>query len=362
MPSWNDLGTAFTTLRELDVSAIRDESERPLLIAVVGPRSLYSQVFGLLRFTGNQRYPATERMPFVYYELASSDHEPSLHGADLILVLADASLPLRNSENRALAQLAALQRPMVIAICGAAHAADYGAPRPEFAHAQIVLLPELASETAAATLGQAMLEQMPDDLRLAVARALPALRSLYAQELVRSVAKTNATYALASSIPEQIPILAVPFAAADILVLTKNQALMVYRMALAFGAPPEFQARMGEIAPVIGGAFVWRQVARTLISLIPVWGVIPKVSIAYAGTYSVGFAAERWYADGEVLSGQRMKLLADEAMRMGYAFAAPLVHAARERSAAFAAQRPQRRWPWQKHKDALPPPDEGEER
>ena len=36
--------------------------------------------------------------------------------------------------------------------------------------------------------------------------------------------------------PSLVPILGVPITAADTVVLTKNQALMVYRLALAFGA------------------------------------------------------------------------------------------------------------------------------
>ena len=84
---------------------------------------------------------------------------------------------------------------------------------------------------------------------------------------ISGVSFTNATYALASGLPEQIPILSVPFAAADIIVLTKNQAILVYRLALAYGAPPDFQDRIREVIPVVGGAFLWRQAARSLKEL-----------------------------------------------------------------------------------------------
>ena len=91
------------------------------------------------------------------------------------------------------------------------------------------------------------------------------------------------------------------------LVLTKNQALMVYRLGLAYGAPPEFRDRMAELGSVVGGGFAWRQLARSLVGLIPVWGVVPKVAVAYAGTYATGMAAWRWFADNELVSGARLQ-------------------------------------------------------
>ena len=53
----------------------------------------------------------------------------------------------------------------------------------------------------------------------------------------------------------------------------------LFRLALAYGALPEFQSRIREVIPVVGGAFLWRQAARSLVGLIPVWGIVPKVSV-----------------------------------------------------------------------------------
>lgn len=330
MPSWNDLGTAFNTLRELDVAAISEESERPVSIACLGPRPLFSRVVELLRAADGSRYGPVGRDPLVYQPLPEREPGDELRRADLLLIMMDGREPISAATARSLVRLGSLSLPTVIAICGVSSPGDLGQPRPEFAHARIVVLPDLAAPEAADLLGAAILEQLPQERHLAAARAVPGLRATYARELVSSVSFSNATYSLASSIPEQIPILSVPFVAADMLVLTKNQALMVYRLALAHGAPPEFQTRMAEIAPVFGGAFVWRQAARTLVGLIPVWGVVPKVAISYAGTYATGVAAWRWFAEGQLLSQERMKALADEAMRVGRERAAALVAAARE--------------------------------
>ena len=198
-----------------------------------------------------------------------------------------------------------------------------------------------AALDAADKLAADVLGRLPAELHLAAARSLPGLRAIYARDLIGGTSLTNATYSLASGLPEQIPLISIPFAAADIIVLTKNQALMVYRLALAYGAPPEFQARIREVLPVIGGAFLWRQAARSLIGLIPIWGLLPKVAIAYAGTYTTGVAAWRWFESGEIASTDQLKRISQEAMAIGRARAAEIISRART-VADHAAARYQR--------------------
>jgi uncharacterized protein (DUF697 family) len=139
-------------------------------------------------------------------------------------------------------------------------------------------------------------------------------------------------------VPEQIPILSIPFAAADIIVLTKNQTILIFRLALAYGAPPEFQSRILEIIPVIGGAFLWRQAARSLVGLIPVWGIVPKVAIAYAGTYTTGIVAWRWFESGELVSTDQIKQISQEAITIGRARASEIIASARNSARSLADQ------------------------
>jgi len=331
VPVWNDLGVAFNTLREIDVAAIRAESERPVTIIGFGARRLVERAAALLRLQGVQRYGPAGADPIVYRPLSAAALDEEVRRADLLLIVLDARAPLAVSEAATLARLADLALPTTIVIVGAS-VANPGPPRPEFAHAHIMTLPELAAATAN-QLASSLIERLPGEKHLAAARRLPGLRHGYARDLVGAVSFANATYALSSAIPEQIPALALPFVVADIIVLTKNQSLMVYRLALAHGAEPEFSARMREILPVIGGGFLWRQTARSLASLIPIWGVVPKVAIAYAGTYTTGVAAWRWFADSEILSRARLEELSNEAMRLGRERAQALVEAARRRTA-----------------------------
>jgi uncharacterized protein (DUF697 family) len=332
MARWSEMGSIFNTLRELDVSAIREEAERPVAIFCLAEQRLFEQLAGLLRARNTNRFGPVGTDPLFHRSLTGASDE-ELRRADLLLVLLDGSAPLPTALTAPLGRLAALAIPTVIVVTGVASQGELGPPRPEFAHAQIVFIPSLAQATATETLATALFARLPGELHLAAARRLPGLRAVYSRELIGSVSFTNASFAVASALPEQIPILSVPFVAADMLVLTKNQALMVYRLALAYGAAPEFKDRLMELGPVVGGGFLWRQVARSLVSLVPVWGVIPKVAIAYGGTYATGTAAWRWFADGELLSGQRMKQLSDEAMRLGRERAAALVESTRAQSA-----------------------------
>jgi uncharacterized protein (DUF697 family) len=121
-------------------------------------------------------------------------------------------------------------------------------------------------------------------------------------------------------------------------VLTKNQAMLVYRLALAYGAPPDFQSRIREVIPVIGGAFLWRQAARSLVGLIPVWGIVPKVAIAYAGTYTTGVVAWRWFESGEIVSTDQMKQITQEAITIGRARAREIIASARNLADQAAAR------------------------
>jgi len=89
----------------------------------------------------------------------------------------------------------------------------------------------------------------------------------------------------------------------------------VYRLALACGAPPDFQRRMFEITPVVGGAVVWRQIAGALVGTVPGYGIVPKTAVAFGGTYVVGLLASRWYETGVLTDAERKRLTAEAAAK-----------------------------------------------
>lgn len=324
MPSWKDLGSTLNTLREIDVNAIRQDSEHPVKIACAGPAVLVDELVALLRRNIGGRYGPAEDDPLLKLPLRGALRPDALQGSDLALLVVDGREPLPALSRDMIARFESAVPPLLAVIL-------HGDQAPAGLTARhAVTIPEPDDPTAADQLAMALFEHLPAELHLAAARRLPGLRNIYARELVAAISFANSSYAFAAGLPEQIPILSVPFAAADIVVLTKNQALMVYKLALAHGAPPDFQARISEVLPVVGGAYAWRQLARTLIGLIPVWGLLPKVSIAYAGTYATGVAAWRWYSSGELISGEQLKHISAQAMEQGRVWAAQLLEQARE--------------------------------
>nr|WP_255604424.1 hypothetical protein [Oscillochloris sp. ZM17-4] len=336
------MGAAFSTLREIDVTVIREESERPVTIACVGEQPALATVVGLLSTSDGRRYGPIGLNPLLIATLGdvrrgglSDELGSALRHADMLLIALDGRAPVPAAAAAALKILADLAMPTVIILTHTdTPPIPAGDTRRAFAYAHVVALLDPESPQASDTLADAVLARLPGDLHMAAARRLPGMRAAYARQLINATSFTNASYALASALPEQIPIFSIPFAAADILVLTKNQAMLVYKLALSHGAPPEFQSRIREVLPTLGGAFAWRQIARTLVGLVPVWGVVPKVAIAYAGTYSTGMVAWRWFASGELISGARLKEITDEAMRVGRERALALASAARERGSA----------------------------
>ena len=312
-PQWSDFGAMWKTVREVDVNAIRHEAERSLTITCVGDVASLAWV-GRVLHDGPNRYPAS-RDPLALVPLAEAgDHADLLASADLLVVALDATSPLDGPGLAGLQRLSATPRPdQVVLLFGDPSRAPESWS--EFLRRGAAIMVDPRSPDAAEVVAAAVLEGLPADARLVAARHLPGLRPLFASRLTSEVSASNAAVALASGVPSLVPILGIPLAAADTVILTKNQALMVYRLALACGVPPEFQKRMLEITPVIGGAVMWRQIAAALVGLVPGYGIVPKTAVAYGGTYVVGLAAARWYETGLLTEAERKRITAEAASR-----------------------------------------------
>lgn len=160
---------------------------------------------------------------------------------------------------------------------------------------------------------------------LALAWHLPAFREAVSRSTIDDTAVANAAYSFGTGILEVNPVADVPLNVADIVVLTKNQALMAYKIALALGLTADFQQIMPQLAAVVGGGFLLRQTARGLVGLIPGFGLIPKVAIAFGGTYATGEVIHRWCAYGERVNAEAMKELYASAVARGKVFAQALL-------------------------------------
>jgi uncharacterized protein (DUF697 family)/predicted RNA-binding Zn-ribbon protein involved in translation (DUF1610 family) len=146
---------------------------------------------------------------------------------------------------------------------------------------------------------------LPDKL-LALGRGFPLFRVAISHQLINETCFTNASYAFSTGLAEIVPVLDIPLNVADMFILSKNQAFLVYRLGLTLGFSTNWQDYLKEFGGVLGGGFIWRQVARQLVGLIPGWGIVPKVAVSYAGTYVVGQAILQWYLTGRHITRQQI--------------------------------------------------------
>lgn len=165
---------------------------------------------------------------------------------------------------------------------------------------ETVFLSALDHETIIATLGPVIIDLMPG-LLLGLGRRVPVLRPLIAQKLIRSASTENAQIAALTNLADLVPVIGpIVGSAADLIVLTRNQVMLVYRLALLHGKTIGSTSRLiSEIVPVLGLGFLWRTIARQLANFMPFGlGIVPKISIAFAGTYAVGQSASYFYMTG----------------------------------------------------------------
>jgi uncharacterized protein (DUF697 family) len=206
---------------------------------------------------------------------------------------------------------------------------------------------------------EAIVDVVEGDLRLAVASALPVFRPVVAQVIVDETAKANASFAVTTGLAETIPVLNAPLNMGDMIVLTKNQLVMGYKIALATGRRAEPRAMVSELLGVIGGGLLFRQAARQLVGLIPVAGLVPKVAIAYAGTYAIGRALTAWAMSGVEVTPETLATYTSEGLGRGREMAQQLL--AQVKSGVPSPRRSWQRlrgWlPSRKAPGALPPAD-----
>ena len=267
---------------------------------------------------------------------------PPLTALPLAAVLVTRSLDLLPSLAEARNALRAQAVPVVVVMVGRT-GPNASTPRTgEDARIAVTALDASAVAPLAATL----LSRFEDDRRLALARQLPPLRAPYFQAITQEVAHANASFALTTGLAESVPILTAPLNLGDIVVLTKNQLLLGYRIALAAGRDGEPRKLLGEIVGVLGGGVLFRQIAREMVGLIPIAGIPLKVAVAYSGTWAIGRAVALWVTEGRAVTAESLRTMTREGMDRGRALA--------DRMLTDARRGPSSRW--QRLKGYLPRP------
>lgn len=316
------VGSIVNILREINLNAIKKEAEGRFSIAVVGAEPLASQVAAVLSEEPDHKgvHPWIEVVPLPMPQ-ASGD----LSRYDVAL-LALSTADVDAAGDSALRRLEAERVPAVAVVVNEAAQHQVGADLPRAREvARVVVPPSFDTAAVQGLLIPAMLKTLPTNKQMAFGRQLPRFRTSIARNLIEEASRANAVYALTTGLGEVVPGLNIALGAADILVLTKNQLIMAYKLALLNGKEGSPQSIMGEVLGVIGGGFLFRQVARELVGLIPVVGLLPKVAVSYAGTWLIGRTVQLWASQGQELGTDDLRALYDEAMSRGRSVAERLM-------------------------------------
>jgi uncharacterized protein (DUF697 family) len=155
------------------------------------------------------------------------------------------------------------------------------------------------------------------DLAVALGRRLPAFRAPACALLIRETSRVNAGIAVISALPGLIPpigpITIPATSVADVLLLTKNQIVLVMRLAAAYGHKPTYKKQIREIIATTGSALGWRTLAREVVGLVPAGiGAGLKAVIAYSGTVAVGRAAQIFYQTGRKATAAEIRAAYEE--------------------------------------------------
>lgn len=323
MAGIRDVGDVWKNLKEIDLRPIMQQAVQPVRIALVGrPGSGVQTLATQLRSDPHRAGQATVT-PLV---LAEPGTRADLSAAELVIIVISASSREASLEqqNAATWQRAGMRVITLVNVDANGPSADV-IPASSF-WTTGPFLDGSVSDVAflEGELVPAVLDALPER-NVALARQLPLFRATVARRLIEEVSQANATYSLTTGLAGIIPLLNIPLNVTDMVVLTKAQAVLAYRLGLALGLTTRWQDYVREFGSVIGGGFMWRQLARTLVGFIPWLGIVPKVGIAYAGTYVVGNVIWHWYLTGRHLSGEQLRAVYRQAAETGKEAAGRLV-------------------------------------
>ncbi len=315
MAGIKDIANIWKNVREIDLRPIRQEAETPVKIAVAGRAGAGRHTLAEQMRSDPSRPQAHTQTPLMITEL---DAPPGIMDADLIILMMDATVKDFTKEQELVSHWKDAGKRLLLLVNKAdllgqnqimenwvgwrgermlvGSALDVAFLQRDFVPAVLALLPERF---------------------LALGRQFPLFRVQIARELINDTCISNAAYALSTGLAEIVPVLDVPLNITDMMVLTKAQAFLVYRLGLTLGFSTRWQDYIAEFGSVLGTGFVWRQIARELVGLIPIWGIIPKVAVSYAGTFVTGNVVLQWYLTGRHVSRQQIQGMYKQALENG---------------------------------------------
>jgi uncharacterized protein (DUF697 family) len=315
MSSFSMLTNFWDTVKEADLRPLREQALRGVRIAIVGaPSSGRSTLAEQMRRDPSRPEMVTET-PVLILDLESAE---TVGQTDLIILMIDSR---KTDTGREQALIKTWRNAGKKTLVFVNHFDQPGetlsiSPWSGKDRRGVVWGSALDSRFLVDKFAPAVIDLAGEHL-LALGRFFPLFRVPAAHYLISDTCFSNAAYSFSTGLAEIVPVLSIPVVITDMVILTKNQLFLVYKLGLMVGYSTQWQDYIAEFGGVLGSGFVWRQIARSLIGMVPVWGLIPKTGIAYAGTYVVGNVVLRWYLTGRHVSKSQMKSLYSQAMERG---------------------------------------------
>jgi uncharacterized protein (DUF697 family) len=306
------LANVWRVVRDVDLTAVRDAARgRFTMVVTAEDVEDAARLRGLMAGDAGASHPWVEVSPALPDALGATSSDPIVG-----LVIAR-NADLTEGLRLAIDRFRTAGTPVLTVVVGDAvrHA---GAPRRGETRRVVVSALDTDGVEAVAA---ALFEIVDDDRQLALAAQLPGLRTMLFGRIIEQTARANASFAFTTGVAETVPVLTAPLNLGDIVILTKNQLMMCYRLALAAGRDGDPRELMGEVAGVLGGGLLFRQAARELVGLIPVIGLLPKVAIAYAGTVAIGRAMVAWITEGRRVTSEAVTRYSKDGLDRGRALA-----------------------------------------
>jgi uncharacterized protein (DUF697 family) len=305
----------WNNVKEIDLRPLRQEALQIVKIAIVGaPESGRDMLAAQMSSDPLRRDDITIQADIPVLDLDKAEQAESAH---LIILMLDARQNEIGIQKELVRKWAAAERPVLVFVnhIGQGDRYSFGAWT-DWTQRRVVFGDVSDTEFLLDGFAQAAMDLLPGKLT-ALGRQYPLFRTPIAQALINETSFSNAAYSVSTGLAEIIPIFDIPLNVADMLILTKAQAFLVYKLGLTLGLSLEWQDYVTEFGGVLGSGFVWRQLARSLIGLIPAWGIIPKVAVAYAGTYVVGKVVVQWYLTGRHVTRKQMNEFYQQAFARG---------------------------------------------
>lgn len=342
MSRLKNITNIWQNVREVDLRPIREEAVRDIEIALLGEEGSGRHALADQLRSDPARPNVSTHTPVI---VAGLDAEGQVADADLIIVVVDAAARDFERQQALSRRLTSARKKVIVFYNQAERGEESQTMDLEVVWDALHLFVGSVNDTGylLKELVPAVMELLPD-YHLSLGRHFPLFRIPIAHYLINDASFANVVYSLSTGLAEIVPVLNIPLNITDIVVLTKAQAFLVYRLGLALGFSTRWQDYVAEFGGVIGSGFLWRQMARYLVGVVPLWGIIPKVAVSYAGTFVIGHVVLRWYLTGRHVTSKQIKELYRQAFTQGKTVA---------RNMLAKAPRPRLR---RRKREELPPP------